>query len=259
MLLNSSMYLIRLDDACSSSDFSKWRAVEDVLDSLNIKPIVATIPDNQDPTLNYSNNDSSQLWNLVRNWQDKGWSIAMHGYQHKFHHVDRNKLLFPFYDRSEFGGLDLDSQIAKLDASFKIFKHNKVEPSLWVAPAHSFDITTIKALKKVVPFRIISDGISMSPFTRDDFCFIPQQLWKPVFKKYGVWTICLHPDTMSYEDIESLNFELNNKFYCDRFVRVEDVCGFIDENKFINSLYSNYFWTKHYIKTSIKKYLNNFF
>jgi len=183
----------------------------------------------------------------------------MHGYQHKFHHVDRNKLLFPFYDRSEFGGLDLDSQIAKLDASFKIFKHNKVEPSLWVAPAHSFDITTIKALKKVVPFRIISDGISMSPFTRDDFYFIPQQLWKPVFKKYGVWTICLHPDTMSYEDIESLNFELNNKLYCDRFVRVEDVCGFIDENKFINSLYSNYFWTKYYIKTSIKKYLNKFF
>jgi len=99
----------------------------------------------------------------------------------------------------------------------------------------------------------------MSPFTRSDFYFILQQLWKPVFKKYGVWTICLHPDTMSYEDIESLNFELNNKLYCDRFVRVEDVCGFIDENKFINSLYSNYFWTKYYIKTSIKKYLNKFF
>jgi len=96
----------------------------------------------------------------------------------------------------------------------------------------------------------------VSPFMCDNFYFIPQQLWKPVFKKYGVWTICLHPDTMSYEDIESLKYELNNEFYCGRFASVEDACGFLEENKILNSLYSNYFWIKYKLKNFIKKCLN---
>ena len=37
-----------------------------------------------------------------------------------------------------------------------------------------------------------------------DILFIPQQLWAFKKKKYGVWTVCLHPDFMTEKDFEIL-------------------------------------------------------
>ena len=45
-------YLIRLDDASAYSDQSKWKHLE-ILDSNNIKPIVAVIPNNQDKSIQF--------------------------------------------------------------------------------------------------------------------------------------------------------------------------------------------------------------
>ena len=41
-------FIIRLDDACPTMDKKKWDKIEKILNELNIKPLVAIIPNNKD-------------------------------------------------------------------------------------------------------------------------------------------------------------------------------------------------------------------
>ena len=87
-----SNYLIRLDDASHFSDLEKWFLLEKIFDKNNIKPLVAVIPDNKDPNLKYSHYNRA-FWDQVKKWEQKGWSVAMHGYTHEFHKVKRSNNL----------------------------------------------------------------------------------------------------------------------------------------------------------------------
>jgi hypothetical protein len=51
---------------------------------------------------------------------------------------------------------------------------------------------------------LLSDGFSRIPFLRGGVIWLPQQLWGPVRKPHGLWTICMHPNTTANEDIEHL-------------------------------------------------------
>ncbi len=202
----SARYMIRLDDACPTMDYARWHRLESFFDTFEVKPIVAVIPDNQDPEL-HCNPPDPLFWDTVRRWQKNGWTIAMHGYQHKFHHVDRTKLIFPFYDRSEFAGLSYEEQSAKIQHSWLLFKEQGVKPTVWVAPAHCFDSITLESLRDNTSIRIISDGIAYTPYLSSGFSWIPQQLWQLKEKKHGLWTVCLHPNSMStmqYSELATL-------------------------------------------------------
>ena len=119
----SAKYIFRLDDATAFSNRDKWSLIENLFDKYNIKPIVAVTPDNQDPDIKYDDEDID-FWNKVNAWSKKGWSIAMHGYQHLYHDVPKENLIIPFYDRSEFAGLNLEDQKFKINKSLNIFKNN---------------------------------------------------------------------------------------------------------------------------------------
>lgn len=250
-LLPRPKYIIRLDDASHFSDLSKWNKIASILDNFNIRPIVAVIPNNKDNTLFYSKFNNN-FWNLISSWQNKNWSIAMHGYDHIFHKINRKNLFFPFYNRSEFAGLPLNSQKNKIKKSFKIFKQNGINPKIWVAPAHSFDSKTLIALKETTDILIVSDGISFYPYFSNDFYFIPQQIWDIENKLFGIWTICLHPDTMSIKDIE--HFELKIKSLVDqgKMTNVDEI-NFTKRSKSIfEKIYSLFYWTKYELKYLLK-------
>ena len=200
-------YIFRLDDASPFSNLKKWQAIEDIFQKYEIKPIVAVIPDNKDSSLIYQELNPN-FWKMVQDWDAKGWSIAMHGYQHLFHSISRYKSIIPYYKRSEFSGLTLESQKLKIKRSLKIFRQNNLEPKVWVAPAHSFDYLTLKAISQETNIEIISDGISRSQYFDSGFHFIPQQLWSIKKKNFGLWTVCLHPDTMSDEEINDFDKRL---------------------------------------------------
>ena len=72
-----------------------------------------------------------------------------------------------------------------------------------MAPAHSFDKNTCKALKEL-EFEYITDGIALSPFSREGLKWLPQQLRKPIKKRNGIWTICLHPNSYSPTFIDNI-------------------------------------------------------
>ena len=76
-------YILRLDDASSKMDISKWNKLEQLLNKYNIKPIVGIIPKNEDPDFQKYENNKNFI-KLVKSWQSKNWLIAMHGYNHKF-------------------------------------------------------------------------------------------------------------------------------------------------------------------------------
>jgi len=191
-------------------DRSKWQAIERLLDGFGIKPIVAVVPDNRDAGLAVDTFDSD-FWGKVRKWQEKGWSIAMHGYQHLMHHT-KSKLILPYYERSEFGGLPYEQQAEKIEKAWRIFLSQDVTPTIWIAPAHCFDWVTLKAIRNETPIRIVSDGIARDQYFEEDFYWIPQQLWTLTERRDGLWTVCLHPNTMTEVELAALHRSLEGPF-----------------------------------------------
>ena len=197
-------YLIRLDDACPYMDRAKWQRMEDILDKYGVKPLVGIIPANADPKTMIELEDPT-FWEKAHSWERKGWLIALHGYDHVCISDGGMKGLNPFWKRSEFAGLPLERQREKIKTGINILKQHGFEPKYFFAPSHTFDENTLKALKAVTDIRIISDTISLKPYKRGDFVFVPQISGHcskmPI---NGVYTFCFHPNTMKDEDFESV-------------------------------------------------------
>jgi hypothetical protein len=238
----TARYLLRMDDACPTMDAQRWQEVEDLLDSAGIKPIVAVVPDNQDPYLMIDPHDPL-FWGKVRSWQAKGWAIAMHGYQHLMHPT-KSKPLLPFYERSEFGGLPGEEQAKKIKKSWDMFRANGVEPTVWIAPAHTFDRLTLASIEAETPIRTVSDGIARDHFYEDGFYWIPQQLWGFSEKHDGLWTVCLHPNAMTMKDLLSLRLNVESR-YSGRIVALSDVQLRHRGKDFRDHLESFLFWQRH--------------
>lgn len=194
-------YIIRLDDACPSMHWEKWDRIFKLLDKYNIKPIIAVIPNNKDKSFAHAK-PKNDFWESVKDWEGKGYDIAMHGYDHVY--ISKKSGIVPINKRSEFAGVDYEQQLSKIKKAWDIFLKNNIKPKIWVAPAHSFDKTTLKILKEYTDVTIVSDGLSKYPFNKLDFFWIPLQLWKPKEKNGGIWTICYHPNNMSEKQFKEL-------------------------------------------------------
>lgn len=199
-------YIIRLDDACPTMDRKKWDAIEKILDEHDIKPIVAVIPNNEDPEIKIDEYDDA-FWNKINNWQDKGWHIAMHGYNHFY--VSRESGLIPINKQSEFAGIHVETQREKIRAGGRILNDKKIKPQIWVAPSHTFDENTLKVLKEETGIMVISDGLAFYPYSEKGFFWLPQQLWRLKKKFFGIWTVCFHPNVMNFNEIKNMEKFLN--------------------------------------------------
>ena len=73
-----------------------------------------------------------------------------------------------------------------------------------MAPSHTFDQITLECLKEFSSIKLITDGFSFRPFIKDDFIFLPQQLWSVKKMPFGLFTICIHPTTMNEAEIDVL-------------------------------------------------------
>ncbi len=193
-------YIVRLDDAHPGQFNARWNRVERILDELGIKPIVAIIPANKDKAIDYGEGSGPAFWERARAWQDKGWGIAVHGLHHLLRTGHRSVL--PISEHSEFSGKPRDEQLSMLTTAVEILRSNGCTPQYFVAPAHGFDEETLAAIKLLSTPLIVSDGFGFRPFEQDGIKFIPQQLWRGRRLPFGVWTICLHPSTMTDTDFD---------------------------------------------------------
>jgi hypothetical protein len=235
----AARYLIRLDDACETMDHRRWAAIERVLDRHSVKPLVAVVPDNRDPALAVSERDDS-FWDKVRAWVAKGWTLAMHGNTHVMQQTAA-KLLVPFYHRSEFAGRSLEEQAERVRCAWALFLAQGLTPRVWVAPAHSFDVLTLEALRAETTINVVSDGIACDTYTEFGFRWIPQQLWNLSKRPFGVWTVCLHPNEMSPAALDSLDQALTAG-YAARITSFDAVRLSPSGKGLLGRLYHQYFW-----------------
>lgn len=191
-------YLLRFDDLCPTMNWRIWDQVEQILLREQLSPILAVIPDNRDPTLMLEP-AAGYFWERVRVWQERGWSIALHGYQHRY--ITESSGVIGLNRRSEFAGLPEAQQRDKLSAALSIFAQQKIRPDLWVAPGHSFDVTTL-ALLRQQGIEVLCDGFSWRPYREFGMTWIPQQLWRFRPLPCGVWTVCLHHNRWTGTDLD---------------------------------------------------------
>ena len=194
----TAKYLLRFDDLCPTMNWDVWREVEQILYDTGVKPILAIVPDNKDEALRCSE-PNSHFWEHVRQWQRAGAAIGLHGFEHRY--VTRDSGIIGLNQRSEFAGLPLAEQKMKLTAALEIFRREQITPSVWVAPAHSFDENTVTLLA-ALRINVISDGFSFFPHVDHlGLMWIPQQLWRFRMLPFGVWTVCFHHNSWTKKDV----------------------------------------------------------
>lgn len=201
-------FLIRLDDACPFMDRAKWQQMEDILDKYGVKPLVGIIPANADPETMIES-ENAGFWDKVQSWETKGWSIALHGFDHVC--TTETGGVNPVHKRSEFAGLSYDEQCQKIRDGYALLKEKGLDIKWFFAPSHTFDEKTLRAIKECTPIRHISDMIATRPYLYKGFTFVPCQMGMlremPIS---GYWCACYHPNIMKDEEFVALDSFLKN-------------------------------------------------
>jgi len=211
-------YLVRFDDICPTMNWEIWRGVEAILRENRVRPIMSVIPDNGDKKL-FFGDCRQDFWDVVRRWKEWGWTIGMHGYQHRY--LSAESGIVGVKKASEFAGFPLEEQRAKLEAAREIFRREGVQPRVWVAPGHSFDDNTLRVLK-TLGLCVVSDGLFLFPrLDPDGMLWIPQQLWGFRRLPFGIWTVCLHHNR--WDSAQLAKFARDIVSYKSHVVSLDDV------------------------------------
>jgi peptidoglycan/xylan/chitin deacetylase (PgdA/CDA1 family) len=166
-----------------------WTEIETFLLQRQLKPLLAVVPDNRDPSLQVDP-PTADFWDRVRGWQDRGWTIALHGFQHRY--VIRNAGIVALRKKSEFAGLPAEEQRQKLQRGVEILERERIKSQVWIAPGDTFDTTTVKLLPEF-GIRVISAGYFRFPYVSPNrITWVPQQLYRFRPAPPGVWTVCYH-------------------------------------------------------------------
>jgi predicted deacetylase len=201
MMPKPAQYLLRFDDLCPTVSYKRWQRFQSLIEEFGIQPILAVIPDNWDYKLRYSPEDP-EFWERIRALEAAGATVALHGYRHLCQ--SWGKSLLQLHYRSEFAGVNEETQRHWIHSGMELLRGHGLNPRVWVAPRHGFDRNTLRALRKE-GIGVLSDGFARIPFTRNGLIWIPQQLWAPVEKSKGLWTICVHANTARASLIEQLH------------------------------------------------------
>lgn len=201
-----SKYIMRLDDACPRHDRERWQHMEELLNAYGVKPLVGIIPNCKDPMMEQYPVDEA-FWGRARDWQSRGWCIALHGYDHVY--AIGAGGLNPVNQRSEFAGAPLELQRQKISKGVALLREQGLEPKAFFAPSHTFDESTLTALKECSDIRLISDTVANSPYCRDGITFVPQQSGRARKLPFAYVTFCYHPNEMKDMDFTDLEAFLN--------------------------------------------------
>ena len=101
-----------------------------------------------------------------------------------------------------------------------------------MAPAHTLDKTTLKALINN-NINVVTDGFCLFPYYHEEILFVPQLLSTPRKMPFGVYTWCLHPNSMTEESMIKIEkFIKDNK---------ENIISFKDAKKYTTNSSFNKF------------------
>lgn len=171
--MNKRRILLRFDDICPTMNWEQWDKAKHLLDSVGATALLGVIPDCQDPDL-IIDAPRTDFWEYIKELQQHGFTIAMHGYRHVFD-INANGIVTrknPTMNHSEFAGHPYDVQYRKIRDGKEILLQHGIETDVFFAPAHAYDDNTLKALA-ANGFKYISDGKSCKPYKRNGIICLP--------------------------------------------------------------------------------------
>jgi predicted deacetylase len=193
-------YLLRFDDITPGMSWSKFLRLKEFIEGYDVKSILGVVPNSLDPKLDVEQK-KDDFFDLVRKWKCYGDAIVQHGTNHIY--TTKNSGMLGINKRSEFSGLDYDDQLKKIETGKLILQHENVWQPWFMAPAHSFDENTVKALV-ALDFLAITDGYGFYPYMHDSLLLVPQLTSFPIKCGFGISTICLHINSMNDYEIERI-------------------------------------------------------
>jgi len=222
----SARYIFRMDDITPTMNWGRFWALISLFKNHGVKPLLGVVPDNKDPSLDIQG-PAPDFWNALRVLRDNDLvDFAQHGYQHILHYRPRSAVLGPelgIKEMSEFAGDTFEEQLRKINSGKEILTREGIPATYFMAPNHTFDRSTLKALV-VAGFTAITDGISLFPIINEGLRCVPQQAWNPRWMPCGVVTICLHANHLTPRDVRRLRLFLRRPYHFSRF-SVEAQCS----------------------------------
>lgn len=195
---------VRLDDITPDMDWERFEKFKALLDKYQVKPLIGLVPDNRDALLKGDKpaKESQWYWNYIQELQEQGWSLAMHGCYHTY--TTSKGGLFPLNHFSEFAGEPLEKQRELIHRGKKILSGHGINTSIFMAPGHSYDRNTLRALQEN-GFTEITDGFGTRPYYFKGMTFYPISflLRKTFQAKQGYSTMVVHTGTVSDEDLKT--------------------------------------------------------
>tara|TARA_Y100001978_G_C23645919_1_gene410763 strand:+ start:126 stop:872 length:747 start_codon:yes stop_codon:yes gene_type:complete len=216
----STKIIIRFDDVSPKMNWELFIYFKKNLEDLGVRTLLGVIPENKDKQfINY--NFDEKFFNKIKSYKDFGDTISQHGTFHRY--TSKSSGILKINNKSEFAGHSFEYQYKLIKKGKKILeKHNCWQP-VFMAPSHSFDNNTIKALVKL-GFKSITDGYGLYPYKEKGIYFIPQLFSKPFNIGFGLSTICIHINYLSKKEVDKLiNFIKYNRKRIISFERFKDI------------------------------------
>ncbi|MBR5116189.1 MAG: DUF2334 domain-containing protein [Lachnospiraceae bacterium] len=198
---------VRLDDIAPEMNRDAFERMIGLLKDHHALPLLGVIPDCRDEKIRDMEGveriEEETFWKRIRELREEGAVIAMHGCHHVY--TTNKGGMFPLNRQSEFAGLPYEEQEQLLREGQEILKKQEIETEIFMAPAHSYDSNTLKALKEC-GFKQVTDGFGRRPYRYMDLTFYPLAFSKKRVirdKAEGAVTIVYHVNTMRDSDFEA--------------------------------------------------------
>jgi len=161
---------IRLDDITPGMDRERFGRLKALMDQHGVRPLIGVVPDCRDPKLAVDE-PMENFWEFVRDLKERqGWSVAMHGCHHVY--TTKEGGIFPLGRKSEFAGLPYERQKSLLETGKSILAGHGIDTDIFMAPGHSYDDSTLAALKEC-GFCAVTDGYGSRPYRWKGLTFYP--------------------------------------------------------------------------------------
>lgn len=190
---------IRMDDITADMNWKNFLALKELFDRHGICPLIGVVPDNRDENLRMDP-PREDFWEYLGELRRQGWVIAQHGQYHQY--TTQKGGCFPLNRFSEYAGVPYEKQKSMIEEGKKILEEKGIRTDIFMAPGHTFDRNTLKALKEC-GFRYLTDGFGKLPYSREGLTFLPiSARKKDCFKdREGYTTLVIHANGMSEEEI----------------------------------------------------------
>lgn len=216
---------IRMDDITPDMDWAKFMRFKALCDLYQVKPLIGVVPSNMDENLHIDTPEDipvRDFWEYIKELQKKGWCVAQHGVTHVY--TTKKMGCFPLNKLSEFAGTGYERQYEALKQGKAVLAEHGIETDIFMAPAHSFDRDTIRALKEL-GFSRMTDGFGECPYMRWGMTFYPISFRQGSVlkneKKKGCATFVVHTNTM--DDKDFARYERLFSDYKDRLISFSDL------------------------------------